>query len=532
MQSPISTAVFAPDGHLLHVNRALIEMWGIQEDWITSGEFHKYNLLQDPVTEAAGMMPYYRRGFAGEACTVPTIRYEVNPGNPGPTKSLWVSAFLYPVKDPEGKVREVIVMSWDETEKYQSEKILSLLAETSELLGTSLDYKATLDRIARIATRWLEGWCEIFILNEERGLERQVFHHNDPSKMDALRRFRDPGNVPPEGPAGARRVIQSGAADLVRRIDDQAVLTSGISAAAIELLSEIGGTTWIGVPLRDKDITYGAICVGSGGISYNESDLALVQELANRATLAVRNAQLYLESQRAISQRDEFLSIASHELRTPLTSLSLQIESLLDLARKGALDSAPGSRMLKMFEASFGQLNGLTQLIDNLLDTTQLREERVRLSRERLDLVLIVRSVLDRLDGHFERAQCALQVDLQGSLVGHWDRFRLEQVVNNLLINALKYGARKPIIARAWLEGERACFSVQDFGIGIAAADQKKIFERFERATSVSSFGGMGLGLYIAREIVIMHGGRISVQSAPGQGSTFTVELPLSPVTP
>jgi two-component sensor histidine kinase len=165
------------------------------------------------------------------------------------------------------------------------------------------------------------------------------------------------------------------------------------------------------------------------------------------------------------------------------------------------------------------------QLVDQLLDVSRINTGRLELRLEEVDLAAVARGVADRLAEQRERAGSILQLELEGPVVGEWDRLRLEQVVMNLLTNALKYGASRPIRMKVCSAGEKAMLQVEDRGIGIPKEDQTRIFERFERAAS-HNYGGLGLGLFIARQIVQAHVGRIWVESEPGKGTTFFVELP------
>jgi signal transduction histidine kinase len=136
--------------------------------------------------------------------------------------------------------------------------------------------------------------------------------------------------------------------------------------------------------------------------------------------------------------------------------------------------------------------------------------------------------MVERFRPQFENAQCQISLTDEGSLIGIWDRFRIEQVIANLFTNAIRYGAGHPVTITLYPEGKMAVLQVKDQGIGIAQEDQQRIFLRFERAVSASEISGLGLGLYIVRQILEMHGGTISVQSNIGKGSEFTVKLPLS----
>jgi signal transduction histidine kinase len=172
------------------------------------------------------------------------------------------------------------------------------------------------------------------------------------------------------------------------------------------------------------------------------------------------------------------------------------------------------------------QARRLSQLITLLLDVGRIVTGRVSLDRAEMDLTRLVQEVMERLRDVFTRAGCAVTLQEPGPVVGCWDALRLEQVIVNLLTNAARYGAGKPVTLRLESDGVRARFIVRDEGVGIAPEDLPRIFSRFERAVTVRHYGGLGLGLYISREIVESHGGHLSVDSQPGQGATFTMELP------
>jgi PAS domain S-box-containing protein len=234
------------------------------------------------------------------------------------------------------------------------------------------------------------------------------------------------------------------------------------------------------------------------------------------------------ELRKAVRDRDDFLSIASHELRTPLTTLSLEIQSLkrgLDKRPKGV---AKNGRLDRSAEVAENQINRLIALVEELLDVSRLASGRLQVEPTEFDLSELVREVASRLKPALDAAGCTVQVEARTRAIGSWDRLRVEQIVANLLSNALKYGPGHPVEMSVTRETECACLRVRDHGIGIAPEDQRRIFQRFERAVPVSHYSGFGLGLWIAREIVVAHGGSIAVDSEVGRGSTFTVRLPVS----
>ncbi len=254
--------------------------------------------------------------------------------------------------------------------------------------------------------------------------------------------------------------------------------------------------------------------------------VAIARDITDRKRVQLERELLYREAVDAIRARDEFLSIASHELRTPLSTLQLQLQMLLRSIRKDASAPCRPDQTRTKLEMSAKQVERLTRLIGELMDFSKITAGRLRLESEELDLSATVRDVVLRLGDEATRAQCAVDLDARVPVVGRWDRMRVEQVVINLLTNAFKFGAGKPIELAVEEMGGGARLRVRDHGIGIAPEDVERIFNRYEQAASSRPYGGMGLGLYIARQIVEAHGGAIRVDSELGAGSTFTVELP------
>ncbi len=239
--------------------------------------------------------------------------------------------------------------------------------------------------------------------------------------------------------------------------------------------------------------------------------------------------RLLVELQEAVRLRDEFLSVASHELRTPLTPLSLRLQAL-----ERALEAEPGSPQAMRVGKEVGvmrrQVKRLSDLVNDLLEVSRISTGHLRLQLEEVDLAEVVREVSARFSPEAERAGCRLDVLENGPVVGQWDRLRLEQILSNLLSNALKYGAGKPVHLRVEQEEAAVRLVVRDEGIGIKPEALGRIFNRFERAVSERHYGGLGLGLYVTRRILEVMGGTVKVESTLGQGATFTVELPRQPV--
>ena len=253
------------------------------------------------------------------------------------------------------------------------------------------------------------------------------------------------------------------------------------------------------------------------------------RDVTERRRTEHERLNLIAELEAAVRARDDFLSIASHELRNPVNAVQLQLVGVLRAYQRAA-DEVRGDEMRademrdRVVQAN-GQVGRLTRLLDNLLDVSQISAGSIVLEPEEFDLAEVVRSVIDQVRGESSDGQ--IQFGDGQPVVGRWDRFRVEQVVSNLLSNAIKYGDGQPIVIALDHDGRFARLFVKDHGIGIAPEHHERLFARFERGVSRRQYGGFGLGLWIARQLVDAMGGRISVESRPGQGATFSIVLPL-----
>ena len=408
-----------------------------------------------------------------------------------------------------------------------AESRAAFLAEASAVLASSLDYRTTLASVARLIVPRIADGCAVDMLDGEGRLRRLTTSHSDPSRIasaeEVARRY------PPDlrAPHGAGHVVATGEPEILGDVTDEVLRATARDDEHYRLIRDLRLVSLMCVPLPARDRIMGAITLASSesGRRFGPEDLAFAQDLAARASVAIENARLYREAREAVRARDEFLSIASHELKTPLTTLQLQIQGL---ARR--LKSVSGDPVFQGLAARVGtserQVERLTGLINNLLDISRITAGRLELDLEPVDLAAVARETAARFRDDLARAGSVLELHADGECPGEWDRLRLEQVVVNLLSNAAKYGAGRPIAIFVDGSETTARFSIRDHGIGIPAEHQGRIFERFERAVSDRHYGGLGLGLWIVRQIVDAFGGTIEVESKPGEGSTFTVLLP------
>ena len=527
-QSPISIQILGTNGKTLQVNRAWFELWGVTQEVAASVEaylYNEYNVLTDPHLAEIGVIPCFEQAFAGEPSITPTVHYDPAVTKK-PARARWTQGYIYPIKNDEGQVTEVVLTNIDVTDRVQAENTFKLLAETSLLLATSLDHQATLEKIAQVAIRRIGGWCLIHIPGEDNKIQDSVIAHSEARKTDLARQFihqLPSGFVKEAGPAN---VMVLGHSELFPRLLEGP--ENAAQAQYLATFSALGVKSYMCVSLSGHGQKLGTIPFLSDTRLYHEQDLALAEELASRASLAIENARLYEEAQKSIQLRDDFISIASHELRTPMTPLKMQIQLIKRHMRDESLANFPKREALfKVLEASEQQVDRLARLIEDLLDVSRIKEGRLTLQCEPFDLSKLVGELVERFRFEFERVGCKLETQIEPNVIGNWDRLRIEQAIVNLLTNAIKYGAGKPIVITLKTQAENAILSVQDFGIGIAKEDQMRIFERFERAVPIQRFAGIGLGLYITRQIIEAHGGIVLVESALGKGAVFKLRLPL-----
>jgi signal transduction histidine kinase len=253
--------------------------------------------------------------------------------------------------------------------------------------------------------------------------------------------------------------------------------------------------------------------------------LVLGASIAERRRTASELEATQKDLERAVDARDALISVASHELRTPLSALQLQVHLIERHLGKQPEEQASQPPLGTRLAVIHRQVARLARLIENLLDVSRVTAGKLHIEYDWVDLGSTVREVVSRFEDEARRAGSSLSLRSQDDVVGRWDRLRVEQIATNLISNAVKYGNRRPVEVIVEGTNDRGRLIVVDHGIGIAERDQTRIFERFERLADTNA-GGFGLGLWIVREIVHALGGTIRVESEPGSGTTFTVELP------
>ncbi len=405
----------------------------------------------------------------------------------------------------------------------------AFLAEASTLLASSLDYAQTLVQLAQLSNHRLSTWCIITVLGEDGSSERVVGEHRDARLNPELQKICEWFKFQSYSSSRFSQVLQQGKAIFSGSSSFEELAQAWSSARLPEGVRVLRVTSWMIVPIVSRGRIRGAITFACDdeSKSYDPQDLSIAEELGRRAGTAIDHSLLYRAAQKAIRARDEFLSIASHELKTPLTSLKLQLQ----MTRRRLHDKGGGQpnfeKMASTLDSSDRQVTRLAQLVEDLLDVSRIQSGKLIYSLEYVDLVSLVREVIERFVEDVGAAGNTISLEGHPEVLVKCDRFRMEQVVTNLVSNAIKYGAGTPIHLNVSIEGDWAAIRVSDKGVGISLEKQTRIFERFERVITNPNISGLGLGLFIVRSIVLAHQGRVRVESQEGQGATFVVELPM-----
>jgi PAS domain S-box-containing protein len=467
---------FDRDCRFLHWSRALEPLFGLRAADVVGQ--HAFSLF--PFLVAIGEDACFRRALAGEMVSSKERPFEV----PGSNQRGFFEAEYGPLKDDQGAVvggvavvRDVTGRRQAEQRLYETESRFRNMADVAPVMlwMSGTDGLCTFFNQTWLAftgrslqEEWGVGWAE--------GVHFEDFQRCIDTYMEAF---------------NARRVFEM--EYRLRRRD--------------------GAFRWIldrGTPRYAPDGSFAGF-IGS-------------------CTDITERKQLEVDLRAAVFARDDFLSVASHELRTPLTSLKLQVDGLRRLLSRGRDEALTAERLGESLDMIGKQTTRLGELVEALLDVSRLKAGRLELAPTEIDLRALAGEVVERWRPMAERVGAPIVPIENGAgsnpIIGWWDRVRLEQILNNLLANAVKYGPGQPIEVTVGREAELALVTVRDGGIGIAPADQQRIFARFERAAPSSSYGGLGLGLWIVGQLLEAMGGSIHVQSAVGKGATFVVKLP------
>ena len=551
----------------------------------------------------------------------------------------WHLARALPMREDGAAISHWVGTATDVDDRKRADEVQRFLLETGTLLGSSLDYDRTLADVARAAVPTIADWCAVDIVEQDGSLRQLAVAHVDPLKVQFVRELRDRYPPDPDSRRGAPEVVRTGQPELLREIPDDLLVAAARDELHLDLIRELGLRSFMCVPLVARGRVLGAITLvqAESGRTYGEDDLALAEELARRAAIAVDNARLFrtaeargraarvlaaigdgvflldkqglirlwnpaaeaitglpqgevlgrtardvipgwaeiaaripvasgpgaggvraetlpldlygrerwlsisgvdldegtvyafrdLTEQRALEEmKSEFVATVSHELRTPLAAIH---GAALTVRRPELeLDDELRARLLHVIAEESSRL---AEIVNDLLLASHLDSGRLQLRIEECDARELAENVIEAARIHLPQG-ITLRLEAPDDLPPvAADAGQLHQVLANLVENAIKYSPDGGLVAVALAARESHLrFAVADEGLGIPRSEQRRIFEKFYRLdpNMTRGIGGTGLGLYISRELVRTMNGRIWVESEEGEGSTFSVEIPLA----
>lgn len=542
----IGITLWGANGVISEANDAFLHLFGYTRDDLRSGTLSWREMTAPDHRErgeraladvlATGTSaPFELEGIAKDGSRVPVLVGSASFGR-APDGSRTGVAFVLDLREQVRlrKMRDQLLVE-EQKARLDTEIAnarLLMLVEGSKRLSRAMKLNDTLDTLATLVVPGLADWSFVIHRGWDGGPSFVSFAHGDPNKRELLRRLRD---CAPDldAPEGAPRVFRTGEVALYEDITMEQLTPTPPAWAPVgtrdpehlHLLRAIGMRSMLCVPIPGRVGVDAVLMLVSATDPhrYAPEDVVLARDLAQRAATSLENARLLAEALESVRARDEFLAVAAHELRTPLTSLLLQLQLL---ARTVDGDREKVQRGL---EAAERHAKRLAALVERLLDVSRLASNPLSMRLEDVDAVQMVRQVVATLAPDLQRAGCAVQIVAPAQVTGRWDRLRLEQVLTNLLANAMKFGTGRPIEVNIEATPTNARISVRDQGIGVSPHDHSRIFGRFERAVSTRHYGGLGLGLYISAQIVRAHQGYLHVESEPGKGACFTMVIPRLP---
>ena len=414
------------------------------------------------------------------------------------------------------------------TEARENERRLGFLAEASTVLAGSLDYEDTIASVTRLAVPTVADWAAVDIAEQGGTFKRIAIAHVDERKIELARELDRRWPPRQEDPTGLANVVRTGVAELVSVISDEMLAAAIDDPDRLAAARSLGLASWMCVPLKMRERTIGAITFGSAesGRRFGPADLALAEDLAVRAGIAIENATSFREADEANRMKDEFLATMSHELRTPLGAI-LGWASMLQTDKRddpGAID-----RGLSAIERN---ARAQVKLIEDVLDVSRIITGKLRIEPRAVDVGAVVSAAMDVV----RPMAAAKGVSILGLIAPEplptfGDPDRIQQILWNLMSNAVKFTPKGGTVEVAVeRKGATIRIAVTDSGEGIKPQFLPFIFERFRQAdgSTTRRHGGLGLGLAIARHLVELHGGTIRVDSeGEGRGASFTVTLPM-----
>jgi PAS domain S-box-containing protein len=527
--SPIATALTRmPEGITIEVNAAFLRLFEYERDEVL-GKTSLELRLHDPAAKAQVRAALAERGSLRDfECTLAT--------SSGARRVLLLNVDWVDI----GGVKHVLTSARDVTERREAERALldldalgrlaaalrrseyeqRLLAEAGAVWGSTLDSKETLKGIVKLAVRDFAEVCVVDLFREKSGIRRLEVASRDPSlawACETLKKFP----IDWSKPGVLSKAVNDGEPGRVYALTPETLLALAQTEEQVRVLRAFNIKSSLVVPLVTHGDWFGVLGFVSSSRVYGSEDLSLAQALAQRASLAIENARLYLVAQDALRTRDEVLGIVAHDLRNPLNAILMQSDLI---KREG---HEPERRPVEAIRRSASRMN---RLIEDLLDITRMEAGRLTVERAPVSAGKALGEAVEAQRTLARANSIDLRLEAPSEPSEVWaDRDRLLQVLENLIGNALKFtNAGGTVTVGAAPSGDKVLFWVKDTGVGIAAEHLPHLFERFWQASQRAGRGA-GLGLQIVKGLVEVHGGRVWVESAPGKGSTFFFTLERAP---
>jgi PAS domain S-box-containing protein len=439
----------------------------------------------------------------------------------------WFLGRAVPARNDQGKVVRWFGTCTDIDETKRSEEKSNFLSEASAQLAELNDPNSTLQKVAAVAVPTFADWCTVDVLDGDGTVRRLAIKHTDPSKVHLAEELIKRYPPRPDAKRGLRHVLATGKAEMMEEIPDALLLEGAQDSEHLRLLQELGLKSYICMPMLYRGRTLGALSfvMAESGRRFTSADLRLAEQLAQRAAVAIENANLYRVLREEDRRKTEFLAVLAHELRNPLAPIRNGLQ-VMKLAGDNPKQREQARTMMER------QLQHLVRLVDDLLDLNRISRGMTELRKERIPLTAVVTSALETCEPIIKQQNDELTVTLPDEpLYVEADKTRLAQVISNLVSNAVKYSDSG---SRIWLtvqrEANKAIIRVKDVGVGIPAHLLPKVFDMFMQVdrSLEKTQGGLGIGLTIVKRLVEMHGGTVEARSeGPGKGSEFIIRLPI-----
>jgi PAS domain S-box-containing protein len=510
-----------PEGHVMTWNAGAERIKGYRADEIIGQSFVRFYLPQDVI---AGMPSrFLRRAIEQGVASDEGVRLRKDGSR------FWASVVLTALHDKAGRLRGFAKVTRDISEQKHAEQSMAILAETSRLLGESLDSEQILFTVTQMAVPAFADAVSI-IRRDPLGEPRLALYHAANSELlAAVQELQRKGAY--QVSDASRRVMQTGRSELHAKATPEWFLAEGAGDGLAPLILRFGTPSIIFVPIVLGGRPFAVIAFASAPPrAYNEHDLVFAEELAGRVSTAMHNAELFHTAERereraeeAATLRERLVAIVGHDLRNPLASISMAAETLT----YGAL-APPGAELVSLIRSS---ANRMARMISQILDFARIRSgQSFELQLESADLRKVCESVIDEL--RLSRPDQEIALSVQGRADAVLDPDRFAQVLTNLINNAIQHGSGGPISV-LMRESPPAAVAIEVHNVGpaIPKAAQARIFDAFNREATAGDGSSVGLGLFIVSEIVRAHGGSIAVRSPDRDGTTFSVVLPRKPAT-